>query len=367
MRLVGEGTARPAAAHLPALTGLRFLLAVWVILHHLTGHRQALEPLALAMPAAVYTLIRGGYLAVTTFFVLSGFVLAHGYAATQWNGRSLLRYGTARFARIYPVYALSLLVVAPFIAADRVPAKARLVAEHGLLIQGWFGRLPVGWNTPAWTLSCEMFFYAMFPLAALFLRRPNWWSTALLAVAACCLTRILWRAGVSDDTKPLIHMADFLMGIAAARAYGLLLGAGRRLTGAWLYLPAAVFAAALIAHPGALPRSVDLNSALRPLNAVLLIGLAFGGGAAARALSSPAAVYLGKASYAMYILHVPLLWWYLRWSHGFSSAIYLAGVIAISAAVYTLVEEPANRRLRAWCTTRTATRRALSARPLAAC
>jgi peptidoglycan/LPS O-acetylase OafA/YrhL len=333
--------------HLPALTGLRFVLALWVILHHLTGPGMMLEAQVHALPSFLYALIRGGYLAVTTFFVLSGFVLARSYAGTEWTRGALLRYGAGRFARIYPVYALSLLVVTPFIAEDLVPAKAPLVAAHGLLLQGWLGHIPVSWNTPAWSLSCEIFFYLAFPLAAVFISRANWINTLSVAAAACCLTRVMWRLGVSDDIKPLVHLSDFLMGIAAACAYDLLTRNGRPPRGAWLYLPGGAVAAALIAFPQALPPSVDLNSALRPLNALLLIGLAIGGGVLARALSSNVAVYLGKSSYAMYILHVPILWWYCRWTRQFSAAFYLSAVIAASALVYYFIEEPANRWLRA--------------------
>ena len=73
----------------------------------------------------------------------------------------------------------------------------------------------------------------------------------------------------------------------------------------------------MIAYPEVLPHFIDLNSALRPLNGMLLIGLALGGGPVARALSTRVAVYLGKSSYAMYILHVPILWWCLRRSPEF--------------------------------------------------
>ena len=69
----------------PALTGLRFFLALWVILHHLTGPGQKLEATALLLPYGLFTLIRGGYQAVTTFFVLSGFVLTRSYSATLWR------------------------------------------------------------------------------------------------------------------------------------------------------------------------------------------------------------------------------------------------------------------------------------------
>jgi peptidoglycan/LPS O-acetylase OafA/YrhL len=319
---------------------------LWVILHHLTGPGQMLEASAFALPHAVFAIVRGGYLAVTTFFVLSGFVLARSYASTRWTGRSLVRYGVGRFARVYPVYVLSLAVVTPFILADGTPGKAPLVAVHGLLVQGWLGHVPVSWNTPAWSLSCEIFFYLSFPLGAAFMQGAGWRKTFAVAAGACCLTRVLWAAGVPDEIKPLIHLSDFLMGIAASSAYDLLERAPRRPAGAWLYIPGLAAGAALIAWPKLLPSGIDLNSALRPLNAAMLIGFALGGGIAARALSTRVAVYLGKSSYAMYILHVPLLWWYLRWSRSVSGGVFIAVVIAVSAGVYRFIEEPANRYLR---------------------
>lgn len=323
------------------------MLALWVILHHLTGPGQSLEPAARAMGPAAYSLIRGGYLAVTTFFVLSGFVLARTYSEQRWDTRGTLRYSAGRIARVYPIYLVSLVVIAPFIVADTTPGRNFYAAAHLLLLQGWLGHIPVQWNTPAWSLSCEMFFYLSFPIAAAFMRRASWTRTIALAVAAFLMTRVLMLAGVSDEVKPLVHLSDFLMGIAAAAAYARIAESPKSPRGPWLYLPALAAAAALIAWPALLPGGLDLNTALRPLNAVSLIGLALGGGIVARALSTPVAVFLGKASYAMYILHIPIIWWYLRFARTFSAALYLALVIAISAAVYFFVEEPANRWLRA--------------------
>ena len=328
-------------------------MALWVILHHLTGPGGMLEGPARALPHGLYSLVRGGYLAVTTFFVLSGFVLVHSNAGTHWRGRDLLRYGVGRVARVYPVYALSLLLVTPFILADTAPHKTPLVAAHVLLIQGWLGSLPVNWNTPAWALSCEMFFYLLFPLATVLMEGAGWRKILAVAGATCCLTRLMWALGISDQTKPLIHLADFLMGMAAACAYDLLGRPPWQSRGRWLYLPGLAAGAALIAYPRVLPGPIDLNSALRPLNALLLIGLALGGGLTAGLLGSRVAVYLGKLSYAMYILHVPLLWWYSRWVHGLPGllglrgGLYIALVIAVSALVYGFIEEPANRFLRA--------------------
>lgn len=306
-----------------------------------------LDAWARSLPAAVYSLIRGGYVAVGTFFVLSGFVLARNYAAGEWNRQRLWRYSVARAARIYPVYALSLAIVLPFILAGQAPHKAELFARHALLLQGW-GPLHVGWNTPAWSLSCEAFFYLCFPLAAVFFYQTSWRRVVPLAFGACLLRAALLAAGVPDAVKPLIHFSDFLLGIVTASAFELLARRRTRIAGPWLYLPGLVGSAMLIAWPNLLGGVTDLNNALRPLNAITLLGLALGGGIVARLLSTRVIVYLGKASYAMYILHIPILWWYARWLPAASAPVYVACVILISAAVYRLLEEPANRGIRKW-------------------
>ncbi len=340
------GILSPKHRDLPALTGLRFFLALWVILHHLTGPGQELEPLARQLPAGLFSLIRGGYQAVTTFFVLSGFVLTRTYAATVWERRTLINYWIGRAARVYPVYLLSLAVMVPFILEDQTPGKWGYFGAHLLLVQAWLGPIPVGWNTPAWSLSCEMFFYTLFPLSVLLVRRTNWRNVIVVAAGAVCLTRVMWAIGVSDGIKPLVHLADFIMGVAAACAFDLLTRGTSAPAGWKLYVPGLAGMALILAYPLLLPGFIDLNSALRPLNALLLIGLAIGGGLVAKALSMRLLVYLGKSSYAMYILHVPVMWWYLRKAKTFSPALYVAIVIAISAMVYGLFEEPANRWLR---------------------
>jgi peptidoglycan/LPS O-acetylase OafA/YrhL len=313
-----------------------------------------LEDWAHSLPLSAYTLIRDGYLAVSAFFVLSGFVLAQSYGATDWTVAGLVRYARGRVARVYPVYAFSLLLVSPYIALSTVPNKSELVSNYILLFQGWTGTLPVHWNTPAWSLSCEMFFYLCFPLAVFGLRKLNRLGAVAAAIAICFIPAALWTLGVPDAYKPLIHLADFLLGILASRAYEALRPSmtGR---GYWLYVPGIVAVAALMLHPPLIPGILDLNGFLRPFTAMTLIGIALAGGMPGRILSSRLAVFLGKSSYSVYILHIPLLWSYKRWAPywfpGMSSTamalIYMGGVVLISAVVYHFLEEPANQFLRA--------------------
>ena len=246
---------------------------------------------------------------------------------------------------MYPVYLLSLALVAPFILADAAPDKAGYVAAHLLLVQSWLGAIPVNWNTPAWSLSCEMFFYALFPLAALFIRRANWRGIALAAAIACCLTRVMWAAGVSDNIKPLVHLSDFLMGIAAACAYGLLQRRARPPRGWWFYIPGFAGAAAVIAYPqiAALHRSqqraapAQRSAADRPRPRRRRPGA--GTFHTRRRLPGEIQLrHVHSARAGSVVVPASVA--------EFPPLVYIAIVIAISALVYGAFEEPANRKLR---------------------
>jgi peptidoglycan/LPS O-acetylase OafA/YrhL len=351
------------------LTGLRFALALWVMLHHLTGRRMLLEHWASGLPAAAQSIVRGGYLAVQTFFLLSGFVLAQSYASTKWNRQTLSRFAVARFARIYPAYLLSLVLIAWFaiefvLKSGRTAAqKLTVLADYALLLQGWTGSLAVGWNTPAWSLSCEFFFYLCFPLVFLWLRRGSLVRTLAALCASFAIPIMLAHAGVPNQWKPIHHLSDFVAGIAAARIYRAIAKSvdAPKWLGSSIYISALAAGAAFIVYPHVLDGTLaNLNTVLRPLNVALVIGMAFGGGAIARALSTKTAEYLGKASYSMYILHIPLLWWFSRYTtfrYGSTpptwiGVLYIALVIAVSIAAFEYVETPANQRIRDWAASR---------------
>ena len=367
MRPVKRRPAQPSndAQYLPALTGLRFLLGIWVILHHLTGNKMLLDQWNQSLPAPAQSLMRGGYLAVQTFFLLSGFVLAQSYANTRWNRHSLARFAVARFARIYPAYLLSLVVVSWFVLEVLIrpgrglAQKVAVLSDYAFVLQGWRGTLGVGWNAPAWSLSCEFFFYVCFPLLLLWLGRGGL-LRIYLALAACLVVPIvLAHASVPAFWKPIHHLSDFVAGIAAARLYSALAKSGIRMKriGFWLSAGAFVAGAGFIIHPQVLDGTLmNLNTVLRPINAVLLIGLATGGGFIVRLLSTDVAGYLGKASYSMYILHIPLLWWFSQYTTyrygsaapGWIGFLVVAVVIGVSIAAYEFVEAPANRWIRDW-------------------
>ena len=167
---------------LEALTGLRYIAALTVLLAHM-GHN-----LPAALCGVELTVLSG--LGMPLFFTLSGFLMAHNYSAGFRNrfGRTLRSYYVARFARIYPVYILCLLISFSFMGCFFNDLKERpddvrtSLFYLTTLTQSW-GHVPVfiGHHMPrtvclsylavAWSVSTEAFFYVVFPLVALPLAR----------------------------------------------------------------------------------------------------------------------------------------------------------------------------------------------------
>lgn len=346
---------------MPALTGVRLPLALWVVIHHLSGPGRMFASLGTAS-ATAFALIDAAWVALSVFFAISGFVLARRYHATSWDRPALARYAVARFGRVYPVYLFSLLILVPIIGAEvrggslGSPAEQTgLLLNHLLLLQGW-QRPGVDWNTPAWSLSCEVFFYALFPLVVVLVRRATWPRLAAAACVAFGLPMALRLLLEPPIAKPLLYFGDFLIGLTVGMLYECLRASRVRLArlGPWLSGPALAGGLLLLLFRESLGSFLAFDAGVRLTSAMLVFGLACGGGLFWRCLSSPLMVGGGQAAYAIYILHVPVLWWYER-SHLHSvlppvtaGVVYLAVVVALSLVVSRHVEEPANAIIRRW-------------------
>jgi peptidoglycan/LPS O-acetylase OafA/YrhL len=387
------GAAKP---QIPALTGLRFFLALWVVVFHRSVADGAImgELIPFSFPALV-CLIRTGYLAVGIFFALSGFVLAYNYSLqSPWPLRKTIDFAVARFARIYPAYAVGLILMAPIVLLDMggLPKKGwfKQLAEAGLnwtLLQAWIPTHALSWNAPGWSLSAEAFFYLCFPLAGVALwrasRKPNrilplllcFWMLALAAPVVAILMRI---PGFSDvpatdnnwhgdpfwtclfKLNPLFRFPEFCFGILLVRFFQLIQSGSSALKGRGylLYIPGLCLEMILISNAGSIPFPLFHNGLLMPLQGIVMLGFALGGGRLAVFLSSRVLHLLGNASYTMYILHWPVFEW-MNWLslrfygtrlYGFAKfGLYVGILIALSILVHRFIEEPANGLIkRSW-------------------
>ncbi len=305
---------QPAPRRLEALTTLRFFAALHVTLFHLLGLGTW------GLPARLEAAIRAGPVSVSFFFVLSGFILTQAYAKRPPH-RAPWTYARSRFARLYPLYALGLLLMAPswFLHGGELAPSLATSA----LVQAWWPPWANAWNPPAWSLSAEAFFYVMFPLLLPWTLRASkrvLWALASAGWAAMLLVAVVYvvrapdgLAHVDSDSQafwldalkfhPLVRLPEFFVGLALGRAAldGARLPAGWGV-GAALALVAALFVSDLAPYP------VLHNGLFTPLFALVILSAATSGPTRTRALLEHRwLVALGEASYALYILQAPML------------------------------------------------------------
>jgi peptidoglycan/LPS O-acetylase OafA/YrhL len=346
---------------LPAVTGLRFYAAAWVVLFHAHVLREH-APAPLRMLGAL------GYAAVPLFFVLSGFVLTWTYGRAFDEGRVPLgRFFLARAARIYPLYLVGLVWMLALAWPALPPARPLYFLTLGLHIwqPSWIWLA----NTPAWSVSVELFLYAAFPfLIVLVAGGRSWLATrgglfTLIAVA-WAVSFVPWMATRTEGLAPSLalevwppqHLPELVIGMATARLAMLEASERTARDGSALVMGAIVTLLGIAWSPLAteVPFALLHNGLLAPIFAALVFGLARGG-RATRPFSHPAIVKLGELGYAIYLLQLPLIqtihrFWNFDEERGallwVGYASYWLALVGISALAYRFVESPARAAIR---------------------
>jgi peptidoglycan/LPS O-acetylase OafA/YrhL len=358
------------------LTSLRAFAALHVVLFH---SLFLLGEAARALPGWLLAVVGKGFVSVSFFFILSGFVLAYAScdrtAGFQAERRS---FWGARVARIYPLYLLGFLMDVPravsYFLGTNTPLVGTLKAlvsggAYLTLVQSWLPPVASAWNAPGWSLSNEAFFYLLFPFlagAVWRLRPARLWPL----LAACCGASVLlaaplvWNFHAEPQSfwlllagyNPLLRLPEFLVGVVLGRLHLERSAAAPRdaSPARWLALVGALGVGGVLVLLGErFPQLFLLNGLLAPLFALIIYGLATRQAPGWGWLKHPVLVSLGRASYALYILHMPLqasVVWAgeaLGLPRGpLLLASYLTVVLLVSLAAFRWVEEPARRWLR---------------------
>jgi peptidoglycan/LPS O-acetylase OafA/YrhL len=357
-----------APARLTALTGLRCFAAVNIVLFHFSN------PQWFGFLAPV---VDAGYISVSYFIMLSGFVLAYNYSGRARAGEmDRKRFWKARFTRIYPIYLLSLLLSLWMLGAEYASHTHFMfwtgVALTPLLLQGWLPAIATFLNTPAWTISAEAFYYAIFPWLARW-KRPERIAPHLAKMAGVWALGVVPGAlyiafspdGIAHPDRwsygpwlwalkytPYGHVASFIFGVLLAGLNEMLARKSRlRL---WLGLFGFAGIYGLLALGSRMPYALMHEGLPMPLFGCIILGLA-GENPLARLLSLRPLVFVGEASYCLYLLHFNL-WIMLHNSHvlnrmglsRFDPWISYVVLIGLALAALHLVEKPAQRQLRKW-------------------
>jgi peptidoglycan/LPS O-acetylase OafA/YrhL len=297
---VTSGAARrPFHANLEALRGIAALL---VVLHHLSLNAGSL--------LASVPILRQGWLFVDLFFVLSGYVIAAVHAESDATPAAARRFLIRRFFRLYPLHFATLLAA---LAIDfhngtaRLPGYAIMAGMNLTMTHSW-GLVPGSvLNGPSWSISTEWAAYLLFAwicLATPLVRRRLLiiGGVGLLSFAAL----LVWRGGGLEGDL-LFRLPRCLLSFA--------LGAGVwawcrgrpplvRRSAAALQLLAGGAMAAMLAAAGLAPQ---LTLLMPVISAAMIAAMVRDPGSAVRrTLERPIPQWLGRCSYSLYLVHMPL-------------------------------------------------------------
>jgi len=353
-------------ARLDALTGLRCFAALNIVFFHFSNP-DWFGPLA--------PVVNAGYLSVSFFIMLSGFVLAYNYAGRAREGKlGKVRFWKARFTRLYPIYLLSLaLGWTTFLGERAAHTPAMFWAGTiltPLLLQGWIPEIATFGNTPAWTMSAEAAYYVVFPWIAA-VRPPQRLIGHLWRLGG------LWLLGLIPGTlyvifnpdhivhvdrfssapwlqalkfTPLPHLPSFTFGVMLASLDEIIDRTGMLRVVLGLIGFAGIYTILVLGLPYALIH----DGLLMPLFGCLILGLS-GTNLLSKLFGFRAFVFVGESSYCLYLMHFNL--WNLLHASGVLPALGLARfdpwisyvvLVGMGLLALHLVEKPAQKMLRAW-------------------
>ena len=344
-----------------SLTFFRFLAAIVVVFFHF-GRNTELAKIA-------HPIILSGPQMVTFFFVLSGFVMMISH---YHKNETLRNYYVARFARIFPIYIVALMIMAYFVYGYGNNNMTGLLLSATFL-QSWFPPYPLSFNDPGWSLSVEALFYLSFPLILFVIKKSNINATkfAIIALLSYFFTLFLLANLMTSDFNrgyqtasfdliyyfPLSHLCGFLLGVAGGYIYvknQARFNQSGKLP--MILLLAAMFLSYfLLQYPFYLRRISgfalnDVPSFYSIFFVLLILSVAYANNIVTKVLSLPVLVLLGEASYALYILQKPVhmayklyISEYLDLSSGGHFYVYLALLVFISILALYIIEKPSKK------------------------
>jgi peptidoglycan/LPS O-acetylase OafA/YrhL len=356
----------PDRPDIPALTGLRFYAAFFVLIAHgcaalLADHETPY--------GAIYWVRQASGFGMTLFFVLSGFVIHYNYAnlVTGAGVKGIGSYLWARCARLYPLFLLMMLIYVLVSSRhidywtghpERLNSTFRALPYFILSVQSWFYVVidgnplldAIGGASPiTWSISTEWFFYFLYLAFVWLVLKLRTSLVALLIILLWCLAWTAIATGLYNRTdqinawavahfgpvadvgqrpqesfvrwllyfSPYLRLGEFVLGSLVAQLYAQLrrvrVSTLENSVGAVGFVAAATSAVAVTyveysPNVGTtILREMNMNFALAPSAAVLIFCAARYRGATFRPLTCRPVMVLGEASYSIYLVHLVIL------------------------------------------------------------
>jgi peptidoglycan/LPS O-acetylase OafA/YrhL len=333
---------------LHALTSIRFFFASMVVVGHFAGHFPN------HFSGAPDFIFRMAPLAVSWFFMLSGFIIAYNYPTLD-GARQRKTFIISRIARLWPVHFVTL-IAGYYIVGKAYPSW---FLSHALLVQTWTAdaNIAQAYNAPSWSISNEMFFYLFY--AAIFIVASSWKRWVLILLPTIVALFLLDGAGCFSGGAGTATCNSLLYQFPPTRLIEFLAGVALyHLRPRIHQLPALFVAAAVFLSAVPLP----FEPTLWPNGDILyrqLVILAGGGGLISalsydgwftKILTNKPLIFGGEISYSMYMTHQLVMIATLPHLAAFAIAVQFAIVFAAtlfaSCLLYIAVERPARNAVK---------------------
>jgi peptidoglycan/LPS O-acetylase OafA/YrhL len=327
-------------------------VAAWLVFIH---HFPPFEAGSLA-----FLIAKQGYLGVSVFFVLSGFLIAHRYyESAELNWAFLKNYLYKRWARLYPVF---LLIVTASFTTIWLAGYGFSAKEYWLSIsflKGFSDHYKFTGLSQTWSLTVEVCFYLSAPLLFVLHKRLGWFWQSL---AVCYLSGfVLWTIGIGFET---VHFTVFYTFFG--RAFDFFIGFGlwlivrnatlNQLFGRFLFIPTflIVVCVSILAledyyhfdetHFNFNYIELITNNLILPISIGLLIyNIISENYRISQWLSTPLMQLFGKSSYIFFLIHLCPLSKLMTWTGWLG---YFVVVNVISLLVYWSLERQIYQKLR---------------------
>jgi peptidoglycan/LPS O-acetylase OafA/YrhL len=347
------------------LTSFRFFFALVVFLSHLSltnSHNPLFEHLYKAV-------FQEGYLGVSFFFILSGFVLALNYKNKFLEHEISSRdFWIARIARIYPLHAVTLLVsipvclwgitTVPFLWFGKLFLNTFLLQSFVPLPDVYFS-----FNGASWSISDEFFFYLMFPFIISFFFK---YQKTIVSFGFPFLL-VLIPLGISLSSQTIIHrffyinpflrIVDFMIGIMLYDLYEKD-GLRKFMTNKTLATMFEVFVIGMFAFFFACHHLVPQGYRFScyywlPMSCIILV-FSYQAGYVSGLLSNKRFVLLGEISFGFYMIHQLVILYVTAINTKFALisndwlliAVIFIITLAGSYISYYAIEQPCSRLVR---------------------
>lgn len=345
------------------LTSLRFFFAFMIFLFH-SNFFVPEGTFFMGIQKSVFT---EGYIGVSFFFILSGFILTLNYKAGLTENRiSFREFWVARMARIFPLHLFTLLLILPRSLAGLFTDTALWFAQfltNIFLLQSFvpLGSFIFSFNGSSWSISDELFFYLLFPTIILAcFKRPKTKYLSLVLLLLIPVGIFLCPQKLQHSLfyiNPLSRIADFIIGILLYELYE------QKIISKWLQ---SKFSATLIeiasiglltlffAFHNYIPQGYRFSCYYWIPMAVIIIVFSYQAGYLSTILSNKVLVSLGEISFSFYLLHFLIIRTFLLINEKFSLTNngYLSFIIVLTTAIiasclsYHLIELPANKYIK---------------------